>query len=105
MNIISQEAIMSFKDVLKKSVLQGFSSANLSTAAIVATLAFATLLGLYIYVIYRVTTKSGFYSRGFNKSLAVLPVITAGILLAMQGTLSSAWAWWALCPLSASATR
>lgn len=78
---------MSFKDVLKKSVLQGFSSANLSTAAIVATLAFATLLGLYIYVIYRVTTKSGFYSRGFNKSLAVLPVITAGILLAMQGSI------------------
>ena len=78
---------MSFQDVIKKSVLQGFSSTNLSTAAIVTTLAFATVLGLYIYFIYRITTKSGFYSRGFNKSLAVLPVITSGILLAMQGSI------------------
>lgn len=78
---------MSFKDVIKKSVLQGFSSANLGTTTIVVTLAIAAAMGLYIYLIYRVTTKSGFYSRGFNKSLAVLPVITAGILLAMQGSI------------------
>lgn len=78
---------MSFKDVIRKSVLQGFSSANLSTTFILVTLAIAVALGLYIYLIYRITTKSGFYSRGFNKSLAVLPVITSGILLAMQGSI------------------
>lgn len=78
---------MSFKDVIRKSILQGFSSENLSTTSILVTLAIAAALGLYIYLIYRVTTKSGFYSRGFNKSLAVLPVITSGILLAMQGSI------------------
>lgn len=78
---------MSFKDVLKKSVLEGFSSVNLSTASILSTLGIAVVMGLYIWFIYRITTKSGFYSRGFNKSLAVLPVITAGILLAMQGSI------------------
>lgn len=75
---------MSFKDMIKKNVLEGFAAENLLTTTIVSTLLVAILAGLYIYVIYRVTTKSGFYSRGFNKSLAVLPVITAGILLAMQ---------------------
>lgn len=78
---------MSFKDMIKKNVLEGFAAENLLTTTIVSTLLVAILAGLYIYVIYRVTTKSGFYSRGFNKSLAVLPVITAGILLAMQGSL------------------
>lgn len=84
---------MSFKDVLKKSVLQGFSSANLSTAAIVATLAFATLLGLYIYVIYRVTTKSGFYSRGFNKSLPCSRSSPQEFSWLCRAALSSVWAW------------
>lgn len=78
---------MSFKDMIKKNVLEGFAAENLLTTTIVSTMLVAILMGLYIYVIYRVTTKSGFYSRGFNKSLAVLPVITAGILLAMQGSL------------------
>ena len=75
---------MSFTDVIKKSVLEGFANSTLSTGAIVAALGMAALFGLYIYVIYRTTTRSGFYNRGFNKSLAAMPVITTGILLAMQ---------------------
>lgn len=79
--------IMSFQDMIKKNVLEGFSAENLLTSTIVSTMLVAILMGLYIYLIYRITAKSGFYSRGFNKSLAVLPVITSGILLAMQGSL------------------
>ena len=75
---------MSFTDVIKKSVLEGFTQSSLSTAAVVAALGLAVLFGLYIYFIYRCTTHSGFYNRDFNKSLATLPVITTGILLAMQ---------------------
>lgn len=78
---------MSFKDMIKKSVLEGFSSGSVSTATIVVTLAIAVAMGLYIYLIYRVTCKSGFYNKGFNKSLASLPVITASIMLAMQSNL------------------
>ena len=43
---------MSFKDVLKNSVLEGFQS-DISTAKIVITLLFATMIGAYIYVVYR----------------------------------------------------
>lgn len=78
---------MSFTDIIKKSVLEGFNAGGLSTTNILVTLAMAVAIGLFIYFIYRVTSKSGFYNRGFNKTLAMLPLITAGIMLAMQSNL------------------
>lgn len=78
---------MSIKDVIKKSVLEGFDSSAVTTAESLVALGIAILLGLYIYLIYRVTTKSGFYNKSFNKSLASMPLITAGIMLAMQSNL------------------
>jgi len=85
--LLRQDDVMSFKDIIKKSFLEGFDSGNLSTAGIIIALAMAVALGLFIYFIYRVTSKSAFYNRSFNKSLATLPVITAGIMLAMQSNL------------------
>ena len=52
------------------------------------TLGMAILVGLFIYLVYRMSTKSGFYNRNFNKSLAILPVITAAIMLAMGSNLT-----------------
>ena len=78
---------MSFTDVIKKSVLDGFHTGDLSTISMAVTLAMAVGMGLFIYVVYRLTAKGSFYNRAFNKSLATLPVITAGILLAMQSNL------------------
>ena len=78
---------MSFTDAIKKSVLKGFDASNLTTSHIIVVLGAAVALGLFIYAVYRTTTKSGFYNRSFNKSLAVMPVITAGIMLAMQSNL------------------
>ena len=78
---------MSFTDVIKKSVLEGFQTGDLSTTSMAVTLGMAVAMGLFIYVVYRLTAKGSFYNRGFNKSLATLPVITAGIMLAMQSNL------------------
>ena len=78
---------MSITDMLKKSVVEGFSAGNLDTSHIIVVLGVAVALGLFIYAVYRTTTKSGFYNRGFNKALAVMPVITAAIMLAMQSNL------------------
>ena len=57
---------------------------GLSTTNVLIRLGLSALMGVYIYFIYRVTAKSGFYNRAFNKSLAVLSVVTTGIILAMQ---------------------
>ena len=79
---------MKFTDVIKKSVLENFQVSDLGTGSIILTLAVAIALGLFIYLIYRINTRSGFYNRGFNKSLAVLPLITSAIMLAMSSNLT-----------------
>ena len=45
------------------------------------------LLALYIFAIYRLVTRKVFYSKNFNISLAVMSLITAAIILAMQSNL------------------
>lgn len=78
---------MSFKDVIKNSVLDAFSASDLFTSTIIMTLGLAALLGVYVYFIYRLENRDGFYSRGLNKTIALLPLITAAIVLAMQSNL------------------
>ena len=78
---------MTFKDVLKDQLITGFSNADISTGEIVLTLFFAILISTYIFFVYRIVTQNAFYSRSFAVSMAVISVITAGIILAMQSSL------------------
>lgn len=78
---------MGFKDVFKKSFLEGFTSMDITTGKILATLVVTALLALYIFAIYRLVTRKVFYSKNFNISLAVMSLITAAIILAMQSNL------------------
>lgn len=77
---------MGFKDVFKKSFLEGFTD-KATAGEVLAVLAVTCLLACYIFLIYRLMTRKSFYSREFNASLAVLAVITASIILAMQSNL------------------
>ena len=78
---------MGFKDVFKKSFLEGFTSMDITTGKIAATLIVTALLALYIFAIYRLVTRKVFYSKNFNISLAVMSLITAAIILAIQSNL------------------
>ena len=78
---------MGFKDVFKKSFLEGFTSMDITTGKIAATLIETALLALYIFAIYRLVTRKVFYTKNFNISLAVMSLITAAIILAMQSNL------------------
>ena len=78
---------MGFKDGFKKSFLEGFTSMDITTGKIAATLIVTALLALYIFAIYRLVTRKVFYSKNFNISLAVMSLITAAIILAMQSNL------------------
>lgn len=77
---------MSTQDIIKKSVLEGFST-DISVSQIIAVLGVTLLIALYIYIIYRLCSNSNFYSKDFNKTLAVIPIITAAIVLAIQSNL------------------
>lgn len=78
---------MNFSDIIKKSVMEGFSYADLSTAKIIITLLITFAISAYIFFVYRQVTKSAFYFKSFNVSMAIISVVTAGIILAMQSSI------------------
>ena len=78
---------MSFTDLFKNSVVEGFTNADISLSKILVTLGITVVLALYIFAIYRLATKSVFSSKGFAISMAAISVITAAILIAMQSNL------------------
>lgn len=77
---------MSAKDIIKKSVLEGFSM-EMSVYHIIFILLVTVVLSMYIFYIYRLNSHSSFYSRDFNKTLAIMPVLTAAIVLALQSSI------------------
>ena len=78
---------MSFQDIIKNSILETMENNTLSTASICITLGIAILFCIYIYAVYYLSQKKSFYNKRFNIVLGVLPIITAGIILAMQSNL------------------
>lgn len=78
---------MNFGDVIKESVVDGFFYADLSTTKIVMTLVITFIIAIYIFGVYRLVTKSEFYFKSFNISMAIISVVTAGIILAMQSSI------------------
>lgn len=78
---------MGFTDVIKKSVLEGFSYTDMTTTKIGVTLLAAYLLALYVHFVYKMVTKNAFYYKSYGVSMTIISVITAGIILAMQSSL------------------
>lgn len=76
-----------FSNIFKKSFLEGFSSGDITTGRILVTLAVTAVLAAYIFIVYYAATKKTFYNKSFNISLALIAVITAAIILAMQSNL------------------
>ncbi len=79
---------MSFKDIIKKSVLDGFQNNNITTTQIIITLGITFVIATYIFIIYRFIAKRVFYDKNFNVSMAIISVVTAGIILSMQSNLA-----------------
>lgn len=62
-------------------------SAGLSYQRMIIALLVSTAISIYIFFIYRVITKSAFYSKSYNLTMAVMAVITTAIVVAMQSSL------------------
>ena len=79
---------MSVKDVIKNSVYESLGGGtNLSATSIVLVIIIACLIGIYIFAVYKLTSKSAFYSKDLNVTMAGLPLIVAAIMIAMQSNL------------------
>ena len=78
--------MMGFKDILKKSFLEGANVVDFSIASVALTLVVTAALGLYIYIVYRLISRKSFYSKSFNISLVAMAMITAAIILAIQSS-------------------
>lgn len=79
---------MSIKDTIKSSVLDALGrSAGLRLWEILLILAAACAIGAYIFLVYKGFSKSAFYSRDLNVTLAGMCVTVAAIMIAMQTNL------------------
>ena len=77
---------MTFRDIFKKSFLEGYGAVLLSAKQICVVMLLSLVLAIYIFCCYRLLTRRTFYSKNFNISLVALTVITAGIILTIQSS-------------------
>lgn len=78
----------SVKDILKSSLYANLAGGTGITAAnIILILVLAGAMGIYIFFIYKLLSKSAFYSRDLNVTMAGLVLVVAAIMIAMQSNL------------------
>ena len=79
---------MSVKDVIKSSIYESLGGGtNLSAMNIALVFFMACIIGMYIFMVYKTISKSAFYSKDLNVTMAGLPLIIAAIMVAMQSNL------------------
>ena len=47
----------------------------------------AIIMGIYIFIVYRLAVNNEFYSKDFNRTVALIVVVTAAVVLAIQSNL------------------
>lgn len=73
-----------FKDIFKRSFIEGFSRYDMTPENIVIAFAITSIFSVYIFFAYRIATRRTFYSKAFNITVAAVNLIAAAIILAMQ---------------------
>ena len=73
---------------IKKALEDAFAGGGeMHAGKIVFLLLAAGIIGIYLFLIYRNQSKGAFYSKDLNITIAGIPVIVCGILIAMQTSL------------------
>ena len=78
---------MNFSDIFRKSFLEGYAAAEITTRTTIVLLTVTTLFAAYIFFAYRIFSRKTFYDKSFNAALALITVIVAGIILTIQSSL------------------
>ena len=75
---------MSISDIFKKSFLEGYASGDITSTEILACLALAGVLGIFIFIVYRCLCRKAFFNKNFSIALIGIAEITAAIILTVQ---------------------
>lgn len=78
---------MTYKDIFKNSFLSGYASSNIDTKTIIICTLITAVIGMFIFVMYRVVTRKTFYNKTFNISIPAMAIITAAIILTIQSNI------------------
>ncbi len=73
-------------EIFKKSFLEGYASADINYVSVITALVVTLVIGMYIFMIYRILTRKTFYSKTFNISLVGVALITAAIIVTIQSS-------------------
>lgn len=79
--IIQEEEKMSFNDVFKSSFLENVT--EFSTVDVLIGMAFALVIGLFIFFVYKKTFSGIMYSNGFGLTLIGLSLVTTLVIMAV----------------------
>ena len=76
--------ILSMLTTLKKVLLEGYVTGELSWASMLVRMAFTVAIALYICLVFRMVNRNGFFDLSFFLSLFALAVFTSAIVLTIQ---------------------
>lgn len=72
---------MTFRDIFKSSFLESVTSFSITD--VILGMVFATVLGLFIFIIYKKTFNGVMYSSGFAMTLVGLSLVTTLVIMAV----------------------
>lgn len=78
---------MTFKDIIKNSIVEQFQVGEIDIRQILMALSFSFLIALYLFVIYRHFVRKSLYNINMNIAIVGMTVITTAIMLTIQSNL------------------
>jgi len=78
---------MTYKDIFKNSFLNGYESSQIDTKTIIICTLITAVIGMFIFMMYRIVTRKTFYNKTFNISIPAMAIITAAIILTIQSNI------------------
>lgn len=70
---------MSFTDILKKGFLESLQGVN--TLDVIITIGLSFILGVFIYIIYKITFQGVVFAKSFGTSLVMLCMVTSVVII------------------------
>lgn len=78
---------INFGDVFKDSFLSHFTN-ELTMDIIIITLVYSFLISIFVYLIYKITSKNVVYSKKFNTAMCLMSIVTSAVVLSMQSNIT-----------------